>query len=86
VPLLEFECGECSVVFEELVSGERLPACPECGAMEARRLYSPISPPRRIGLSRAARKDSDLRRSEREAARKESFVEQRKKARRGSGS
>lgn len=86
MPLLEFECGECSATFEELVSGDGLPACPECGAGEARRLYSPISPPRKVGLSRAAKKDSDLRRSEREAARKERFVQRRKQARKGSGS
>lgn len=86
MPLLEFECGKCSATFEELVSGERLPACPECGAGEVRRLYSPISPPRKVGLSRAAKKDSDLPRSEREAARKESFAERRKNARKGSSS
>jgi putative FmdB family regulatory protein len=80
MPLLEFECGECSATFEELVSGEGSPVCPECGAGDVRRLYSPISPPRRIGLSRAARKDSDLRRSEREAARKERFSESRRKS------
>jgi putative FmdB family regulatory protein len=79
MPLLEFECGKCSSTFEELVSGDDLPACPSCGAAQVRRLYSPISPPRKVGLSRAARKDSDLRRSEREAARKERFSESRKK-------
>lgn len=83
MPLLELQCEKCSATFEELVSGERLPACPECGAGEVRRLFSPISPPRKVGLSRAARKDSDLRRSEREAARRESFSESRRK---GSGS
>jgi putative FmdB family regulatory protein len=79
MPLLDLECEKCAATFEELVSGEPLPACPECGAGEVRRLYSPISPPRRVGLSRAAKKDSDLRRSEREAARKERFSESRKK-------
>jgi len=78
MPLLEFQCEKCAAAFEELVSSERLPECPECGAGEVRRLYSPISPPRKVGLSRAAKKDSDLRRSEREAARRERFSESRK--------
>jgi len=82
MPLLEFECGTCSARFEELVSGERVPVCPQCGAGEARRLYSPIGKAAKVGMGRAARKDSDLRRSEREAARKERFVEGRKERRR----
>ncbi len=84
MPLLDFECAKCSTVFEELIQGDRSPLCPECGAGEVRRLYSPISPPRAVRLSRGQRKDSDLRRSEREAARKERFVEQRRKARKQS--
>ncbi len=82
MPLLDFECGECSARFEELVSGERVVVCPECGAGEVRRLYSPIGKVGTVRMGRGARKDSDLRRSEREAARKESFVERRKAARR----
>jgi hypothetical protein len=66
-------------VFEELVMGDRLPACPECGAEEVRRLYSRISPSRRIGLSPAAKRESDSRRAEREAVRKEGFAARRKK-------
>jgi putative FmdB family regulatory protein len=81
VPLLDFECEKCSVVFEELVQGEERVVCPECGAGEVRRLYSPISAARVVRLSRGQRKDSDLRRSEREAARKERFIEQRRKKR-----
>jgi putative FmdB family regulatory protein len=79
MPLLDFECGKCSAVFEELVQRDQRPTCPECGAGEVRRLYSPISPPRAVRLSRGQRKDSDLRRSEREVARKERFIEQRPK-------
>jgi putative FmdB family regulatory protein len=81
MPLLDFECEQCSARFEELVLGERAAVCPECGAAEVRRLYSPIGAAPRVGMSRAAMRDSDSRRSEREAARKERFVEQRRKAR-----
>lgn len=81
--LLEFECESCGVRFEELVSGAASVACPECGSEEVRRLYSPIGAAPKVSMSRAAQKDSNLRRSEREAARKEKFVERRKKAREG---
>ncbi len=84
MPLLDFECEECSARFEELVLGERAVVCPECGAEEARRLYSPIGAAPKVGMSRAAMRDSDLRRSEREAARKEKFSERRKKRATGS--
>lgn len=77
--LLDFECEKCSVRFEELVVGEREVVCPECGAGEVRRLYSPIGRAPKVSMSRAAMRDSDSRRSEREAARKEKFSERRKK-------
>jgi putative FmdB family regulatory protein len=71
MPLFDLQCERCSAEFEELVLGDRPPVCPECGSAQVRRLFSPISPPRRIGLSPAAKRESDSRRSEREAARKE---------------
>lgn len=79
MPLLDFECEQCSARFEELVLGEQLMVCPECGADEVRRLYSPIGRAPKVHMSRAAKRDSDLRRSEREAARREEFSERRKK-------
>jgi putative FmdB family regulatory protein len=80
MPLLDLQCERCSAVFEELVVGDRLPSCPECGAGEVRRLYSPISPPAKIGLRGAAARTSDQRRAERETARKERRAERRNKA------
>jgi hypothetical protein len=47
-------------------------------------LYSPIGAAPKVGMSRAAMRDSDSRRSEREAARKEKFSERRKKRATGS--
>ena len=82
--MLDFECESCGVRFEELVLGDRAPVCPECGAEEVRRLYSPIGRAPKVSMSRAAIRDSDSRRSEREAARKEKFSEQRAKRRAGS--
>jgi putative FmdB family regulatory protein len=84
VALLDFECGSCGVRFEELVLGGRVPICPECGAEEVRRLYSPIGRAPKVAMSRAAIRESDSRRSEREAARKERFSEQRAKRSPGS--
>jgi putative FmdB family regulatory protein len=83
MPLLDFECEKCSARFEELVLGDGAVVCPECGAGEVRRLYSPIGAAPKVSMSRAAMRDSDSRRSEREASRKEKFVEGRKKAREG---
>jgi putative FmdB family regulatory protein len=83
MPLLDFECEKCSARFEELVLGDRAPVCPECGAGEVRRLYSPIGRAPKVSMSRAAMRESDSRRSEREAGRKEKFAERRKKAREG---
>lgn len=78
MPLLEFECEACGLRFEELVATGGSTACPGCGSDEVRRLYSPVSTPRRLGMSGAAARDSNLRRSEREAARREGFAAQRK--------
>ena len=77
--LLDFECESCGARFEELVLGDRVPVCPECGAGEVRRLYSPIGAAPKVSMSRAAMRDSDSRRSEREAARKEKLSERRRK-------
>jgi len=79
VALLDFECESCGARFEELVLGDRVPVCPECGAGEVRRLYSPIGAAPKVSMSRAAMRDSDSRRSEREAARKEKLSERRRK-------
>jgi len=78
MPLLEFECEKCSARFEELVLGDKRPTCSECGSTELRRLYSPVSPGRRIGLSPAQKRESDMRRAERDAPRKERMAARRK--------
>jgi putative FmdB family regulatory protein len=84
MPLLDFECEKCSARFEELILADGVPVCPECGAGEVRRLYSPIGRAPKVSMSRAAMRDSDSRRAEREVARKEKFSERRKKRATGS--
>lgn len=40
MPLLEFECSDCSRRFEDLVRGSEKPACPACGGKRLRRMLS----------------------------------------------
>lgn len=70
MPIYEFECAKCGSRFEELMeSGANAPACPDCGADEAQRRLSPVSPPERVTPRGAKVRDSESRRREREAAR-----------------
>ncbi len=56
--------------------------CPACGAERVRRVFSPIaSAPLPIGLRGKAARESDARRSEREALKKQRFVADRKRKR-----
>jgi len=82
VPLYDFVCDACRATFEELTTAGATPACPACGSERVRRVYSPIAERGTgVGLRGAAARDSDSRRAEREAAKKERFVSERKRAR-----
>jgi putative FmdB family regulatory protein len=82
LPLFDFLCGACGNRFEELTAAGATPPCPACGSEEVRRVYSPIADRGPgVGLRGAAARDSDSRRSEREATKKERFVAERKRAR-----
>ena len=79
MPIYEFECGRCGARFEELVAaGTEEMECPECGATQARRLLSSVSPPGRQPRGAGVRSD-ESRRGEREAARQDRIAESRKK-------
>jgi putative FmdB family regulatory protein len=85
VPLYEFDCGACGARFEEIVPAGCTAPCPACGGERVVRAFSQIAArgvP--VGPSRAAARDSDARRREREAVKKERFVAERKQ-RRGEG-
>ena len=85
MPLYEFDCQSCGARFEELVPAGGSAVCPACGGERVARAFSPIAPQGwPVGLTGKAAKDSDARRGEREAARKERFVAERKR-RRGEG-
>jgi putative FmdB family regulatory protein len=78
MPLYEFECRACGNRFEELMaSGGRAPPCPACGAERVERLLSPVSPPGRTPRGAKVR-DSESRRREREAARRDRIAEAQK--------
>ena len=84
MPIYEFECAQCGNRFEELVArGADAPACVSCGSTETARLLSPVSPPGRLPRGAKVR-DSESRRREREAARRDRIADA-KKARREEG-
>jgi len=84
MPIYEFRCAGCGEVFEELVAGEgAAAACPACGSADSERVLSNVSPPGRLPRGAKVR-DSESRRREREAARRDRIAEA-QKARRGRG-
>jgi putative FmdB family regulatory protein len=79
VPIYEFECDACRERFEELMAADAAaPACPNCGAVGARRVFTSVSPPGRQPRGGAVRSD-ESRRREREAARGDRITESRKR-------
>jgi len=83
VPIYEFECEKCGRHFEELIGFEApAPPCPECGAAEARRLISPVSPPGRQPRGHKVRSD-ESRRREKEAGHRERLARDRAKRAKG---
>jgi putative FmdB family regulatory protein len=83
VPLYEFNCRTCGARFEEIVPAGCTAPCPACGGEQVQRAYSRIAPPRvPVGLTGKAAAESNARRAEREAQRKERFVAERKRKRR----
>ena len=82
MPLYEFDCRDCGARFEELVPAGGSAPCPACGGERTVRTFSPIGPPRLpAGLHGKAAKESNARRAEREAGKKERFVSERKRKR-----
>ena len=82
MPLYEFACDVCGARFEELTPPGGKAPCPACGNEGVTRVFSAIADRGTdVGLTGAAARDSDKRRSEREAAKKERFVSDRKRKR-----
>jgi putative FmdB family regulatory protein len=83
VPIYDFECQACGERFEALVRHDEAAACPACRTPGARRLFSPIAPPARLGLRGAEARRSDSTRRAREERRREGFAKQREQRRQG---
>jgi putative FmdB family regulatory protein len=82
VPLNEFACDACGARFEELTPPGGMAPCPACGGEDVRRVFAPIAARGPgVALTGKAARESDARRSEREAAKKERFVADRKRKR-----
>ena len=82
MPLYEFVCDACGARFEELVPPGGTAPCPACGNENVRRVFAPIAARGPgVGLTGRAARESDSRRSERAAAKKERFVADRKRKR-----
>jgi putative FmdB family regulatory protein len=82
VPLYEFACDACGAQFQELTAPGGMAPCPACGNERVTRVFSPIADRGLgVGLTGAAARDSNVRRAEREAAKKERFVADRKRKR-----
>src|SRR5687768_17707031 len=80
VPIYEFECSKCRARFEELVRAGGTAPCPQCKSSEVQRRYSQIGEPRvPVGLTGKAAAESNARRTEREAQRRDKFAEDRKR-------
>jgi putative FmdB family regulatory protein len=77
MPIYDFECEKCGTRFEELVAVGQTPVCPSCGAEDARRTFSSLSPPGRQPRGAAVRSNESQRR-DREAARLDRIADHRK--------
>jgi putative FmdB family regulatory protein len=82
MPIYEFECEGCGAGFEELVAPGAEVACPKCGSVRVRRLFSTVAPPGRQPRGAKVR-SGESRRREREAARQDRLSESRKRRARG---
>ena len=82
MPLYEFDCDACGARFEEIVAAGGTAPCPACGNDAVTRVFSAIAEAGPgVGLTGRAARESDARRGEREAAKKERFVAERKRNR-----
>jgi putative FmdB family regulatory protein len=82
VPLYEFACDACGARFEKLTPPGCTAPCPACGNERVTRVFSAIAATGPdVGLTGRAARESDERRGEREAAKQERFVAERKRKR-----
>ena len=81
MPLYDFRCEACDTAFEAVASPGATAPCPECGAPEARRVFSAPATFRTPGLRGAAAARSNATRRAREEKRQEGFAKKREQRR-----
>jgi putative FmdB family regulatory protein len=70
VPLYDFRCEDCETTFDELAAPGATPVCPACGGAHTVRLWTAVSPALKLELRGRAARESNARRTEREARRR----------------
>jgi putative FmdB family regulatory protein len=71
MPLYDFDCRACGARFEAQAAPGASAPCTVCGSDDVQRVWSTIPPPPKTGLRGRAARESDKRRAEREARRRE---------------
>ncbi len=56
MPMFEYKCNDCGHEFEELVFGEKKPACPKCKSENTEKKISAFSTSGSTGSSASAAK------------------------------
>jgi putative FmdB family regulatory protein len=80
MPIYEFECSQCATRFEDLIPAGETARCPQCKSSEVERRYSPVGEGRvPVGLFGKEAAESNARRREREARRREGFRQDRER-------
>ncbi len=85
MPLYDFHCEACDNTFEAVTPPGASAPCPQCGAAEARRVWSAPATSRTPGLRGAAASRSNATRRAREERRQEGFAKKREERRQQGG-
>lgn len=84
MPLYDFACDACGEQFEAVTEPGARAACPACGGVEGRRLWTPLPPPaKQLGLKGPRAAESDARRAQREHDKRAAFKAERRRRREG---
>ena len=84
MPLYDFACDACGERFEAHAEPGATAPCPACGAVEGRRLWTPLPPPaKELGLKGRAAAESNAKRRQREHDKREAFKAERRRKREG---
>jgi putative FmdB family regulatory protein len=71
MPVYDFRCGACATGFEAMAAPGATAPCPHCGSADVARVWSAPHLGKQYGLTGAARAESEARRTEREARKRD---------------